>query len=55
MTEPAASEGTRLREEPLDKTNTASPVWADTAYRSKANIVYNMPCFLFLELRSADM
>jgi len=26
-----------LREELLDKTNTASSVWADTAYRSKAN------------------
>ncbi|MBN3868370.1 transposase, partial [Gluconobacter kondonii] len=27
----------RLREGLLDKTNTASSVWADTAYRSKAN------------------
>ena len=27
----------RLREGLLDKTNTASGVWADTAYRSKAN------------------
>jgi len=26
-----------LREGLLDKTNTASSVWADTAYRSKAN------------------
>jgi len=26
-----------LREGLLDKTNTASAVWADTAYRSKAN------------------
>jgi len=26
-----------LRERLLDKTNTASSVWADTAYRSKAN------------------
>ena len=33
----AASDGTRLREGLLDKTNTASTVWADTAYRSKAN------------------
>jgi transposase, IS5 family len=33
----AASEGARLREGLLDKTNTASAVWADTAYRSKAN------------------
>ena len=29
--------GARLREGLLDKTNTASAVWADTAYRSKAN------------------
>ena len=29
--------GARLREGLLDKTNTASSVWADTAYRSKAN------------------
>lgn len=33
----AAYEGARLRQEPLDKTNTAGAVWADTAYRSKAN------------------
>ena len=33
----AASDGTRLREGLLDKTNAASSVWADTAYRSKAN------------------
>jgi transposase, IS5 family len=33
----AAYEGARLREGLLDKTNTASAVWADTAYRSKAN------------------
>ena len=32
-----AYEGARLREGLLDKTNTARPVWADTAYRSKAN------------------
>ena len=30
-------EGRRLRAGLLDKTNTASGVWADTAYRSKAN------------------
>jgi transposase, IS5 family len=36
-TDAAAYEGARLREGLLDKTNTASPVWADTAYRSKAN------------------
>ena len=33
----AASDGARLREGLLDKTNMASTVWADTAYRSKAN------------------
>ena len=33
----AAYEGARLRQELLDKTNTAGTVWADTAYRSKAN------------------
>lgn len=36
-TDAAAYEGARLREGLLDKTNTASHVWADTAYRSKAN------------------
>lgn len=36
-TDAAAYEGARLREGLLDKTNTASQVWADTAYRSKAN------------------
>ncbi|GBQ90201.1 hypothetical protein GCM10007866_20130 [Gluconobacter albidus] len=36
-TDAAASDGARLREGLLDKTNTASGVWADTAYRSKAN------------------
>lgn len=36
-TDAAAYEGARLREGLLDKTNTASGVWADTAYRSKAN------------------
>ena len=33
----AAYEGARLREGLLDKINTASSVWADTADRSKAN------------------
>ncbi len=33
-TDAAAYEGARLREGLLDKTNTAAPVWADTAYRS---------------------
>ncbi|MGH6818908.1 MAG: IS5 family transposase [Methylovirgula sp.] len=36
-TDAAAYEGARLREGLLDKTNTAGGVWADTAYRSKAN------------------
>ncbi|BCI69004.1 IS5 family transposase ISMac22 (plasmid) [Acetobacter aceti] len=36
-TDAAASDGARLREGLLDKTNLASTVRADTAYRSKAN------------------
>jgi IS5 family transposase len=36
-TDAAAYEGARLREGLLDNTNTASAVWADTAYRSRAN------------------
>jgi transposase, IS5 family len=36
-TDAAAYEGARLREGLLDKSNTASGVWADTAYRSAAN------------------
>jgi len=36
-TDAAAYEGARLREGLLDKTNTASAVWADTGYRSRAN------------------
>ena len=36
-TDAAAFEGRRLRDGLLDKTNTASSVWADTAYRSAAN------------------
>jgi len=32
-----APDGAMLREGPLDNTNTASSVWADTAYRWKAN------------------
>ncbi len=39
-TDAAAYEGARLREGLLDKSNTASTVWADTAYRSKANEVF---------------
>jgi IS5 family transposase len=36
-TDAAGYEGARLCEGLFDKTNTASTVWADTAYRSKAN------------------
>ena len=36
-TDAAAYEGRHLREGLLDKSNTASGVWADTAYRSAAN------------------
>ena len=36
-TDAAAYEGRRLREGLLDKANTASGIWADTAYRSAAN------------------
>jgi len=37
VTDAAAADGARLREGLIDPNNTASPVWADTAYRSKAN------------------
>ena len=37
VTDAAAYDGARLREGLLDKTNTASAVWADTGYRSQAN------------------
>lgn len=37
VTNAAAHDGARLREGLIDPTNTASDVWADTAYRSKAN------------------
>jgi len=36
-TDAAAHDGARLREGLIDPNNTASGVWADTAYRSKAN------------------
>ena len=39
-TDAAAYEGARLRDGLLDKTNTASGVWADTAYRSAVNEAY---------------
>jgi len=37
VTDAAAHDGARLREGLIDPTNTASDIWADTAYRSKAN------------------
>lgn len=37
VTDAAAYDGARLREGLIDRTNTASSVWADTAYRSQAN------------------
>ena len=36
-TDAVSSDGARLREGLLDRSNTASDIWADTAYRSKAN------------------
>lgn len=39
-TDAAAHDGARLREGLIDPDNTASDVWADTAYRSAANEVY---------------
>ena len=39
-TDAAAYEGGRLRDGLLDKTNTASGIWADTAYRSAVNEAY---------------
>lgn len=40
VTDAAAHDGARLREGLIDLSNTASDVWADTAYRSKANEDY---------------
>jgi len=37
VTDAAAADGARLREGLLDPANTASDVWADSAYRSEAN------------------
>jgi transposase, IS5 family len=37
VTDAAAHDGARLREGLIDRDNTASAVWADTAYRSSAN------------------
>ena len=40
VTDAAAHDGARLREGLIDPNNTASDVWADTAYRSAANEAY---------------
>lgn len=40
VTDAAAHDGARLREGLVDPTNTASGVWADTAYRSATNEAY---------------
>ena len=40
VTKEATFEGALLREGLLDKTNTASSVWADSAYRSKADAAF---------------
>jgi IS5 family transposase len=40
VTDAAAHDGARLREGLIDPSNLASPVWADTAYRSAANEAY---------------
>ncbi len=40
VTDAAAHDGARLREGLIDPNNFASDVWADTAYRSKANEAY---------------
>lgn len=40
VTDAAAHDGARLREGLVDPGNTASDVWADTAYRSSANETY---------------
>ena len=40
VTDAAAHDGARLREGLIDPVNTASDVWADTAYRSSANETY---------------
>ena len=40
VTDAAAHDGPRLREGLIDRENTSSEVWADTAYRSQANEAY---------------
>lgn len=44
ITDAAAHDGARLREGLIDPANTASSVWADTAYRSKANEEFLANC-----------
>jgi transposase, IS5 family len=44
ITNAAAHDGARLREGLVDPSNTASSVWADTAYRSKANEQFLANC-----------
>lgn len=44
VTDAAAYDGARLREGLVDRDNTASDVWADTAYRSKANEAFLTGC-----------
>ena len=44
VTDAAAHDGARLREGLIDPTNTASEVWADTAYRSGANEAFLANC-----------
>lgn len=44
VTDAAAADGARLREGLIDPNNTASAVWADTAYRSRANEAFLAAC-----------
>jgi IS5 family transposase len=44
VTDAAAHDGARLREGLVDPTNTASRVWADTAWRSAANEAFLASC-----------
>ena len=44
VTDAAAHDGARLREGLIDPANTASSVWADTAYRSAANEAFLTGC-----------
>lgn len=44
VTDASAYDGARLREGLVDRDNTASQVWADTAYRSKTNEAFLMGC-----------